>query len=122
MPVKIVLYAEDIATGTEIVNFALKVGGALSMYDPNSKAPIKRNSTAGARSESIRALQVVPGITFRGKDTLKEQAYKVLGKAFGNDKFSIKAAHEALDAANWDEAQGKAAVHGLRKTGHLTSG
>ncbi len=40
MPVKIVLYAENIADGTEIVNFALKVGGALSVYDPNVEAPL----------------------------------------------------------------------------------
>lgn len=40
MPVKIVLFAENIADGTEIVNFALKVGGALSVYDPNHEAPI----------------------------------------------------------------------------------
>ena len=40
MPVKITLYAENIAVGTEIVNFALKVGGALSGYDINVEAPL----------------------------------------------------------------------------------
>ena len=40
MPVKITLFAENIAVGTEIVNFALKVGGALSVYDPKAEAPI----------------------------------------------------------------------------------
>ena len=40
MPVRIVLYAENIADGTEIVNFALKIGGALSVYDPKADAPV----------------------------------------------------------------------------------
>lgn len=124
MPVKIVLYAEDISVGTEIVNFALKVGGALSVYDPNVDAPLGSNGTAPElpRRGPVRALRLSDGhAPFRGTATIKEQAYKALRREFGGGEFTLKQANDALAAADWDEAQATSAVHGLRKTKHLVA-
>lgn len=114
MPVKITLYAEHIAVGTEVVNFALKAGAALGEYvetDPPIKNGAGRSQTPDRRTLHDRG--------FRGQGTLKEAAYETLRSEMGSSAFSRGDAIAALVSNDWDQQQAQSTVHGLIKTGHI---
>lgn len=115
MPVKIVLYAENIAVGTEVVSFALKAGAALDRYE-QSDPPIKPNGTGRNVSPDERRLY---DKGFRGKGSLKQQAFGHLSRMFGDEPFTRADAVNELRCADWDHAQATQTVAALVKTGHI---
>jgi hypothetical protein len=116
MPVKITLYAEHIAVGTDVVNYALKLGAALGEY-VETDPPIKTQNGAG-RSQSVDR-RTLHDRGFRGQGTLKEAAYETLRSEMGSSAFSRGDAIAALVSNDWDQQQAQSAVHGLIKTGHI---
>ena len=116
MPVKITLYAENIAVGTEVVNYALKAGAALGEY-VETDPPIKSQNDVGrTQTGDMRRLH---DIRFRGKGSQKQKAYALLQRVYGEGQFSLSEARDVLRSRNWSQSKSMQVVAALVKTGHI---